>query len=169
MMTIKKMTQTRDKLAILGGIAGSILLAQLTMFSPAHAAHEPRIDDAGEEPEYVVQCADGAADAKQCEVNKETYVGWRTYATNCQVCHGGSGLGSTFAPNLMERINKEGVDYGRFKYVITHGYTGQMGAMPAWESNRQVMKELDNLYRYLKARADDVLPQGRPKRLKATK
>ena len=145
-----------------------VLIASALMFAgtSTYAAHEPRDENAGEAPEYVVECDEGATSAKACKVDKETYVGWRTFATNCQVCHGGSGLGSTFAPNLMERFNNEGVDYPRFKYVLHNGFTGQMGAMPAWEKNKAVMKNLDNLYRYLKARADDKLPKGRPSRMK---
>ncbi len=146
---------------IIAGIAAGLLV-----LTSVFAAHEPRDDNAGDVPGYTVDCADGATDAKQCEVDKETYVGWRSYATNCQVCHGGSGLGSTFAPNLLDRFNKEGVDYGRFKHVITNGYTGKMGAMPAWNKNNAVMKDLDNLYRYLQARADEKLPQGRPVKMK---
>ncbi len=138
----------------------------LIIASSAQAAHEPRVDDAGDPPEYTVNCPEEATNASQCEVDKGTYVGWRTFATNCQVCHGGSALGSTFAPNLLERFNKEGVDYGRFLYVVEHGYHGKMGAMPAWEKNVAVMKARDDLYRYLKARADGKLPQGRPKRMK---
>lgn len=147
-------------------LTGLTAATAMVISSVVFAAHEPRMDDAGDGPEYNVKCADGATDAKQCEVDKETYVGWRSYATNCQVCHGGSGMGSTFAPNLQERFNKEGVDYGRFKYVIINGYTGQMGAMPAWNQNAGVMKDLDSLYSYLKARADETLPPGRPKKMK---
>jgi len=132
---------------------------------PAEAV-ESSDQPAGDVPQYVVECPEGAASAKACKVDKNTYVGWRSYSTNCQVCHGGSGLGSTFAPNLMDRFNKQGVDYTRFKEVVTNGYTGQIGAMPAWEKNKGVMKDLDNLYRYLQARADDKLPKGRPTRLK---
>ena len=36
--------------------------------------------------------------------------------------------------------------------------------MPAWESNPNVAPHIDPLYRYLKARADGVLPAGRPAR-----
>jgi mono/diheme cytochrome c family protein len=130
------------------------------------AIHEPRDESAGDPPKYEVNCPKGATDASTCKVDKGTYIGWRTFSTTCQVCHGGSGMGSTFAPNLMERFNKEGVDYPRFKYAVTHGYHGHVGAMPAWDKNPQVMKNLDNLYRYLKARADDTLPEGRPARMK---
>lgn len=112
-------------------------------------------------PSYDVSCPEQAAAAESCTVDKPTYVGWRTFAANCQVCHGGSGLGSTFAPNLLDRFNGT-VDYARFLTVLENGYTGQVGAMPAWKSKRDVMSNADNLYRYLRARADGRLPAGRP-------
>lgn len=112
---------------------------------------------------YDVNCPEGAAAAEQCEVNKETYIGWRTYASQCFQCHGANGVGTTFAPSLLDRLNQR-VDYDRFVDVVLNGYRGQMGAMPAWKGNSQVEPNLENLWRYLKARADGVLPGGRPGR-----
>ena len=115
------------------------------------------------DPTYEVQCAPGATAAEQCQVDKDTYIGWRTFAAQCQVCHGGSALGSTFAPSLLDRFHQR-VDHARFVEVVTHGFRGQVGAMPAWKGNPNVMPHIDQLYRYLKARADGVLPAGRPAR-----
>lgn len=129
----------------------------------AFAVGEPRVDDAGEPPAYAVDCPDGAADAKDCAaVDEATYLGWKTYKVECQQCHGGGGLGSTFAPNLLDRINKQGVDFGRFLYVMEHGYKGQMGAMPSMAKNARVQKAKAEVYTYLKARADGAIPNGRP-------
>ncbi|MGE3774216.1 MAG: cytochrome c [Gammaproteobacteria bacterium] len=114
-------------------------------------------------PNYDVTCPPDAKAAEQCQVDKETYIGWRTFAGQCQVCHGGSALGSTFAPNLLDRFHQR-VDYPRFVEVVTHGYTGQVGAMPAWKGNPNVEPHIDQMYRYLKARADGALPPGRPAR-----
>ena len=136
-----------------------VVLCQWLMMSAAHA----QAQDGVSPPAYEVQCPAAASAAESCTVNKETYLGWRTFAANCQVCHGGSGLGSTFAPNLLERFNAT-VDYPRFLLVLENGYTGQVGAMPAWKSKRDVMGNADNLYRYLRARADGKLPAGRPNR-----
>lgn len=118
---------------------------------------------AGAAPSYEVTCPADAKAAEQCQVDKDTYIGWRTFAGQCQVCHGGSGLGSTFAPNLLERFHQR-VDYPRFVEVVKNGYTGQVGAMPAWKGNPNVEPHIDRLYRYLKARADGALPPGRPAR-----
>lgn len=125
------------------------------------AAAVPSAATAG--PAYSVTCAAGAAAAEQCVVDKPTYMGWRTFAGQCQVCHGGSALGSTFAPNLLDRFH-ERVDYPRFVEVVLNGYRGQVGAMPAWKGNPNVEPHIDAMYAYLKARADGVLPPGRPAR-----
>lgn len=125
------------------------------------AATEPAA--ASTAPTYEVSCPADAETAEQCQVDKETYIGWRTFAGQCQVCHGGSALGSTFAPNLLDRFHQR-VDYPRFVEVVRNGYTGQVGAMPAWKSNPNVEPHIDRLYRYLKARADGALPPGRPAR-----
>ncbi|MBK8961471.1 MAG: c-type cytochrome [Proteobacteria bacterium] len=69
---------------------------------------------------YPVECPTAASAAETCSVDRETYFGWRTYAANCQVCHGGSELGSTFAPNLLERFNGK-VDHARFLHVLENG------------------------------------------------
>ncbi|MBT8447993.1 MAG: cytochrome c, partial [Gammaproteobacteria bacterium] len=109
----------------------------------ASAVNEPRIEIDSEPPAYDVSCPEGAADASACQVDPLTYAGWKTYKIECQQCHGGGGLGSTFAPNLVDRINKEGVDYGRFLYVMDNGYRGQMGMMPSLKSNPRVQKNKD--------------------------
>lgn len=133
--------------------------------APAQAAQAaPPVQADTTAPVYQVQCAAGAGAAEQCQVDKDTYIGWRTFAAQCQVCHGGSALGSTFAPNLLDRFH-ERVDHARFIEVVTNGFRGQVGAMPAWKGNPNVMPHVDQLYRYLKARADGALPAGRPTRL----
>lgn len=130
--------------------------------APVEAA-PPGAPPAAGAPAYDVTCPAGAAAAEQCQVDKTTYVGWRTFAAQCQVCHGGSALGSTFAPNLLDRFHA-GVDHARFVDVVTNGFRGQVGAMPAWKGNPNVMPHVDAMYAYLKARADGALPPGRPAR-----
>lgn len=114
-------------------------------------------------PAYQVECAPGTKAAEQCTVDAATYVGWRTFHTHCFQCHGGSALGSTFAPNLLDRVNQN-VDLQRLSDVLEHGFTGRVGAMPAFAKNTQVLNARENIYLYLRARADGVLPPGRPVR-----
>ena len=112
-----------------------------------------------EDTPYTVVCEGGA-----CKVDKPTYIGWRTYHSNCHVCHAQDAVGSTFAPSLVERLNE--IDKERFLLVLNEGYTGQIGVMPGWKDNPNVNKRFEELYGYLKARADDVLSPGKPARIK---
>lgn len=41
------------------------------------------------------------------EVDAATYNGFRRYHTACNYCHGPDGLGSTFAPSLVEQLLTE--------------------------------------------------------------
>ena len=102
--------------------------------------HEPRIESDEPPPAYDVTCPENATDAAACVLDQFTFDGWKAYAVECQQCHGGGGMGTTFAPDLMVRINETGVDYGRFLYVMEHGYNGQMGVMPSLAKNPRVQK-----------------------------
>lgn len=115
----------------------------------------------GEPVAYQIECD---ADGRHCKVDADTFIGWRMYNTNCLACHGPDAKGSSMAPNLMTRLNTT-VDYDRFVFVMTEGYTGRMGAMPSFSRNQAVMDRLPSIYQYLRARADGALGEGRPERL----
>ena len=112
------------------------------------------------EKPYVIECDEQGA----CTVDKATYVGWRTYHSNCHVCHAQDAVGSSFAPSLVDRM--QDIDHERFITAVSEGYTGQIGVMPAWKDNPNVNKHFDALYAYLMARSDGVLAPGKPKRTK---
>nr|MBO2515009.1 hypothetical protein [Gammaproteobacteria bacterium] len=67
------------------------------------------------------------------------------------------------APALLPRIKQ--IDKERFVMVVDQGFTGQVGVMPAWGMNPNVNRYYDELWAYLRARSDGVLPPGRPERL----
>ncbi len=112
---------------------------------------------------YTVECAQGAQNASQCQVDKGTFIGWRTFHGFCHQCHSQDAIGSTFAPSLLERMKE--IDHERFAHSVAEGYTGQVGVMPAWKDNPNVSKRYEELYAYLRARAEGALPPGRPDRL----
>ncbi len=112
-----------------------------------------------EDTPYTVVCEGGA-----CKVDKITYIGWRTYHSNCHVCHAQDAIGSTFAPSLVDKMKE--IDKERFMLVLNDGYTGQIGVMPGWKDNPNVNKRFEDLYAYLKARSDGVLGPGKPARIK---
>ncbi|MGI9285632.1 MAG: c-type cytochrome [Pseudomonadales bacterium] len=96
-------------------------------------------------------------------VDKSTYVGWRTYHAVCHVCHAQDAVGSSFAPNLLDRL--QGVTKERFMDVVLNGFTGQIGVMPGWKADPNVLPRVDDLWSFLKARSDGALGPGKPKKL----
>ena len=93
-----------------------------------------------------------------------TFSGFRRYHSECHVCHGPDGEGSTYAPGLLE-LSKT-TSYDDFMLVVASGRevvrADKQSKMPALGDNRNVMCYIDDIYVYLKARADGVLPRGRP-------
>lgn len=101
------------------------------------------------------------------KVDKGTYNGYRRYASTCHVCHGPDGLGSTFAPALAESLKT--MSYDDFVNTVTSGRQSNVGGvlrvMPSWANNPDVMNYIDDIYGYLKARADGKIGTGRPTRI----
>lgn len=112
---------------------------------------------------YTVICQNTAQGTRTCKVDRGTYQGWRTYHAFCYQCHAQDAVGSSFAPSLVERMKQ--IDKQRFVHSVTNGYKGQIGVMPAWRENPNVMNKINELYSYLRARSDGVLSRGRPERL----
>lgn len=93
-----------------------------------------------------------------------TYSGFRRYHSECHVCHGPEGEGSSYAPALKN--SAVDMDYYDFFYVISNGIenvtASEQSVMPAFGDNPNVMCYLDDIYVYLKARGTGHLPRGRP-------
>jgi methanol metabolism-related c-type cytochrome len=92
------------------------------------------------------------------------YSGFRRYHSECHVCHGPDGLGSTYAPALKDSLKT--MSYADFLGVVATGRknvsSSQENVMPAFGDNRNVVCYLDDIYVYLRARASDAVPRGRP-------
>jgi methanol metabolism-related c-type cytochrome len=102
------------------------------------------------------------------KVDQGTYNGYRRYHASCHVCHGPDGLGSSYAPNLVESLQR--LSYAEFAEVVingrqTTGAGNQQSVMPAFGYVEDVALYLDDIYAYLQARADGVLGRGRPERI----
>ena len=93
-----------------------------------------------------------------------TYSGYRRYHSECHVCHGPDGEGSTYAPALSKSLQT--LSYPDFTSVVVNGRknvnTAQESVMPAFGTNRNVMCYLDDIFIYLRARANDAIPRARP-------
>jgi methanol metabolism-related c-type cytochrome len=93
-----------------------------------------------------------------------TYSGYRRYHSECHVCHGPDGEGSTYAPGL--KGSAKTMSYGEFIDVVINGRkkvgASEQQVMPALGLNPNVMCYLDDIYIYLRARAHDAVGRVRP-------
>jgi methanol metabolism-related c-type cytochrome len=93
-----------------------------------------------------------------------TYSGYRRYHSECHVCHGPDGEGSTYAPALKNSVKT--MNYGDFLAVVAGGRknvgTAQDNVMPAFGDNPNVACYMDDLYIYLRARSADAVGRVRP-------
>jgi methanol metabolism-related c-type cytochrome len=107
-------------------------------------------------PTYKVQ-PDGTVDWA-------SFSGFRRYHAECHVCHGPDGEGSTYAPALKDSVKN--ITYPEFLSIVAMGRlnvsTSQDNVMPSFGENKNVVCYLDDIYVYLRARATDAIPRGRP-------
>lgn len=93
-----------------------------------------------------------------------TFSGYRRYHSDCHVCHGPDGMGSSYAPGLINSMKT--MDYGTFLSIVAEGRKnvggGKENVMPAFGNNKNVYCYMDDIYIYLRARAVDAIPRGRP-------
>lgn len=97
------------------------------------------------------------------KLDADTYNGFKLYRNWCARCHGTYGQGLA-GPNLAESLNK--ISYEEFMTTVAEGKTGRIGMMPAWQSNQTVMEGRDQIYSYLKARADGAIAEVKPEKVK---
>lgn len=144
------------------GAFGVVIAGCLTVFA-AFAATEGdessgMTQEEWEEHPYIIE--DG-------QVDFGTYNGYRRYHSHCHTCHGPDALGSSYAPALLESMQT--LSYSDFLEVVVNGRENvsraQWSVMPGFGEVPDVMLYIDDIYAYLKARADDALGRGRPQRL----
>ena len=136
--------------------SGSIALAEGPGDPTAVKSEDGKYFDKEGNPTYNV-AADGTVDWY-------TYSGYRRYHSDCHVCHGPDGMGSSYAPALKESLKT--MNYGDFLGVVASGRknvsTAQENVMPAFGDNPNVACYMDDLYIYLRARANDAVGRVRP-------
>ena len=101
------------------------------------------------------------------KVDKKTFNGWRRYTESCLRCHGPDGAGSSYAPSLVDSVKHMTQD--QFNEIVVNGRknvtTASESVMPPFGTVEDVMNYLDDIWAYLKARADGVVGRGRPPRI----
>ena len=131
----------------LGVVAVGWTVGGLALLMPAGAQDEEKF--------YAIE--DG-------KVDQGTYNGWRRYHASCHTCHGPDGLGSSYAPNLVDPA----MSYDDFAEVVMNGRenvsSSQQSVMPAFGTVMDVATYIDDIYAYVQARADGALGRGRPQR-----
>jgi methanol metabolism-related c-type cytochrome len=147
---------TRAGFAVLCVAAFTLLSSLPTGGQTAKKEKDGKWETADGHPTYNI-AGDGTVDWY-------TFSGFRRYHSECHVCHGPDGEGSTYAPGLMESLKT--TSYEDFMAAVASGRevvrADKQSKMPALGDNRNVMCYIDDIYVYLKARSDGVLPRGRP-------
>jgi methanol metabolism-related c-type cytochrome len=142
--------------AIVIAASGSFAFAEDKVDPAAVKSEDGKYLDKEGTPTFKV-AADGTVDWY-------TYSGYRRYHSECHVCHGPDGEGSTYAPALKNSVMS--MSYGDFMGVIASGRknvsSSQDNVMPAFGDNPNVACYLDDLYVYLRARGNDAVGRVRP-------
>jgi hypothetical protein len=125
------------------------------------------------------------------KVDADTFIGYNAYHHACVACHGVGGEGSDQAPDLTASL--EYLNPTQFKIKVLHKFAmkfsvddrknmeqamfteirkqqyrdqGELANMPRWENNPIINQNIQNIYRYLKARSDGVIDEDKPGLLK---
>jgi mono/diheme cytochrome c family protein len=91
------------------------------------------------------------------EIYTTVYNGWKWWHVYCYRCHGMNAVGSTLGPDLLDPNAR--LTLPEFLKKVRNGNPDK--GMQAWDKlldDRQITQ----LYTYVRARADKVLPPGRP-------
>ena len=92
------------------------------------------------------------------------FSGYRRYHSECHVCHGPDGMGSSYAPALKDSVKV--LSYADFLGTVAAGRknvtTSQTNVMPSFGDNKNVMCYINDIYVYLRARSNGDLDRTRP-------
>jgi len=119
------------------------------------------------------------------KVDDKTYLGWRLFNSSCYVCHGKNATGTERGPNLLPVVKD--MSGFRFRKKVLRKYFSKYNLdvperrlallsqipaehargfeMPVWDEDPYIRPHINDLYAYLKARADGALGEEKPERL----
>ena len=116
------------------------------------------VDDRGIEAAGQKAAASKPAAPSSAEATyKNVYEGWKWWHVYCYRCHGVNAIGGALAPNLISPNQKQ--TPATFLKMVRSGKPDTQ--MQAWDkllTNQQI----GQIHLYVRARADKVLPAGRP-------
>jgi mono/diheme cytochrome c family protein len=103
------------------------------------------------------QSTPAAAPQASNETYKNVYNGWRWWHVYCYRCHGVDAVGSTNAPGFIDPNSR--LTRAEFLKKVRNGVPET--AMQAWTKLLDD-NQIGQIYMYVSARHDKVLPPGRP-------
>lgn len=122
----------------------------------AVASQDGKYTDKNGSPTYNVE--------KDGKVDFYSYIGFVRYSANCMACHGPDGLGSSYAPSLVNSLKT--LDYGAVLTTVVNGKQDVSSSsslvMPSLGENKNVMCYIDAIYIYLRGRSTGTIGRGRP-------
>jgi mono/diheme cytochrome c family protein len=95
-------------------------------------------------------------------VTQDVYNGWKQYELNCARCHGEYAVGTSFAPALIVSLKVGGTVPTKEMFVTTVCAGRPEKGMPGWCALGLEMDKIENIYKYVKGRADQKISAGRP-------
>jgi mono/diheme cytochrome c family protein len=95
-------------------------------------------------------------------VVQTVYDGFKQFELNCARCHGDFGVGTSFAPALVESVKPTGTipTAELFLQTVCAGRTDK--GMPAWCAAGLEMTAMQQIYAYLVERSQGKVGLGRP-------
>lgn len=112
-----------------------------------------------QQPEGAAQPAAPAPD--NLVASDVEYEGWKRYHTYCDRCHGQDAIGAPLAPDLRRSVEGGLVTQEVFRVVVRDGRVDK--GMPGFAA-LLTDEQIDQIYAYVKARAERRLAPGRPRR-----
>jgi mono/diheme cytochrome c family protein len=134
-------------------VAGAALLAAITVTAPSAAA-QGQVDWNS----YRKQVEQAPRDT----VPQNVYQGWKQFELNCARCHGEYAVGTSFAPALVQSLKDGGPVPTKEAFIQTVCAGRPDKGMPSWCQLGLEMEKIENIYAYVKGRADGKIRVGRP-------
>lgn len=88
---------------------------------------------------------------------KDVYDGWKWWHVYCYRCHGTNAVATTMAPDLLDPNRT--FTPAQFLRIVRIGVPDK--GMQGWEKLLDA-RQIGQIHLYVRARADKVLPPGRP-------
>ena len=148
-------------LRIASGLAAVLIL--IAGLAYADGSGDPKAVSS-RDGEYLDKNGNPTFHIENGKVDWYTNSGYIRYGANCLACHGPDGLGSSYAPSLVDALKT--LSYSEFYAIVAGGKkdvsASQQLVMPSFGTNKNVMCYLDPIYIYLRARADGAWGRLRP-------